>query len=454
MFHAMRAVAGWVAVAGITLGGFFGAVAEATEVRVTHINGPAVRGKVQSATDEALRLRELQDENAPESLNLREVEEIEYVMQADPETPDERFTLVLRLITGDLFVGRVVGDAPDGFIFESAAFGRFPVDLDWIQRIDIRKNQEQFQFQESPTPRQLRTDALYYKPPPGTNQADVLTGDLERITIRGVDFFDADDTVQDIVEWNALVAVTRYVDAPRDQPAQFQVIVAARNGERFTGKLLGMENRTYRIRSYVLRPSTRDPQAQGPDAQRHGDGLTLGVYDERLNKLTFRHGKFAYLSDMPVEAAVQYPYFGGPSAMPRNLNDYWWNFQRDRAVTGGPLTLRAADMRRVIYTKGLGVHSYCKLTFRLDGQYARFMADIGLDDSAGQQGSVIFEVYCDDEPQPRYRSPSVLRRSAALVSIDVDVRGARRIHLVVDFGDNGDIQDRANWAKARVIKER
>src|SRR5262249_26851661 len=47
------------------------------------------------------------------------------------------------------------------------------------------------------------------------------------------------------------------------------------------------------------------------------------------------------------------------------------------------------------YAKGLGVHALSDISYNIGGNYARFQAQIGIDDEVGNNGSVIFQVYLD-----------------------------------------------------------
>ena len=47
------------------------------------------------------------------------------------------------------------------------------------------------------------------------------------------------------------------------------------------------------------------------------------------------------------------------------------------------------------YDKGIGVAINSSVTYNLDGKYARFFSDIGVDDSTGGEGSVTFQVWAD-----------------------------------------------------------
>ena len=120
----------------------------------------------------------------------------------------------------------------------------------------------------------------------------------------------------------------------------------------------------------------------------------------------------------------------------------------DRNVLGG--CLMAAQ---TTYAKGLGMHSTSRLAYRLDNAFRRFDAQLAMDDSAGQGGSVVFRVFVDRGGHwtNMYESPTV-RGGDAPRTCTVDVRGASRMALVVDYGDRADELDHADWLDARLIR--
>lgn len=110
---------------------------------------------------------------------------------------------------------------------------------------------------------------------------------------------------------------------------------------------------------------------------------------------------------------------------------------------GTPLTLD-----RIPYAKGLGVHAPSDLRYRLGGACGgNFVADVGVDDSAGDQGSVVFQVWLDGA---KVFDSGLMRGGDLRQSVNVSVAGKNELRLVVTDGGNGNIADRADWAGARV----
>ena len=75
---------------------------------------------------------------------------------------------------------------------------------------------------------------------------------------------------------------------------------------------------------------------------------------------------------------------------------------------------------------------------------------MGIDDSTGGCGSVVFRVLVDG--RQRWASGPV-RGGARPVPVSIDLAGGKRLDLVVDYGERGDELDHADWLNARVVKE-
>lgn len=127
--------------------------------------------------------------------------------------------------------------------------------------------------------------------------------------------------------------------------------------------------------------------------------------------------------------------------------DIPWPYRADRNVLGGGLRCGGR-----YYVKGLGVRSASQLVYDVPDGYARFHADVGIDDQAGRRGSAVFRVLLADEGgawREAARSPTV-RGADAPMPITVELRGAKRLTLAVEYADQADAQDYANWLDARL----
>ena len=162
-------------------------------------------------------------------------------------------------------------------------------------------------------------------------------------------------------------------------------------------------------------------------------GQTWSTTPEHLVWLMPLGGRVTYLSDLEPAEYRHVPYL--------NLR---WPYRRDRSVTAG--RLRCAGR---LYQKGLGVHSTSRLTYRVDKPYRRFQAELGVDDSTAGRGSVRFRVFVDRKEKHRGET---IRGGQPPVPVSVDVTGAERLDLIVDFADRADELDHADWLGARLVR--
>jgi len=144
-------------------------------------------------------------------------------------------------------------------------------------------------------------------------------------------------------------------------------------------------------------------------------------------------GRAVYLSDCGADGYRHIPFL-----------DLSWPYRNDRNVLGRPLRVAGQT-----HLKGLGVHSSARLTYTLDEPFDRFEATAALDDAAGTGGSVRFHVFVD---RRRLFSSELVRGGQRPVDVRVDLAGAKRLDLVVDFGERADVLDYADWLDARLIR--
>jgi hypothetical protein len=78
----------------------------------------------------------------------------------------------------------------------------------------------------------------------------------------------------------------------------------------------------------------------------------------------------------------------------------------------------------------------------------RFVAIAGIDPTSASQGHVTLEIRGDD----RILWEGVVDGRQPPVNIDVQLEAARRLQLVVDYGENLDYGDRLHLIEARFTK--
>ena len=172
---------------------------------------------------------------------------------------------------------------------------------------------------------------------------------------------------------------------------------------------------------------------------------------QRVSKIDYSFGKLVYLSDM-TPVTVEWTPFISAIGADDGINHLMARLYRPRSDQGfgeRPLQLRTSrGTPSRTYAKGLAVHSRTELVYRMSGRYQRFLSTVGMDARTGGQGHVQLTISADD----KILLDTELDGSDAPLEIDLDISGARRLQILVDFGDNLDIGDHLNLCDARVSK--
>jgi hypothetical protein len=163
-------------------------------------------------------------------------------------------------------------------------------------------------------------------------------------------------------------------------------------------------------------------------------GFTLTVDPAEVRRLDCYGERVRPLTAVEPASFDLTPYLSRPAG-----------YEVDRNIREGTLVLDGTPAGT-----GIGVSTSSRLTYELEGEFRAFHVTIGLDDDAGDRGSVLFSVLGDG--RELFRS-SVLRRSDAAVEVGpLDVAGVRILALIADFRDSGDVQDVADWVRPTLLK--
>ncbi len=171
-------------------------------------------------------------------------------------------------------------------------------------------------------------------------------------------------------------------------------------------------------------------------------GVTISRPAASVARIDFSIGNLLYLSDLKPDSVEWTPYF----SLGRELavRSEFFAPKQDRSLSGGSLEL---DGKK--YAKGVAIHSRTTITYRLRGRFSRFKAIAGIDDKAkGAHGDVQLIVRGDE----KVLFDAAIAWSDAAKTMDLDVSGIRRLTVVVDYGNNGDIGDHLDLCDARLVK--
>jgi len=117
----------------------------------------------------------------------------------------------------------------------------------------------------------------------------------------------------------------------------------------------------------------------------------------------------------------------------------------NRNVRGGWLQLVGHS-----HARGFGMTSGMSAAFAVEPADRQFQATVGIDDSVGAAGSVIFAV--DLDGRRLFTSPTVRGGEAPLAIGPLDITGGTSLTLSVEFADFGQVQDVANWCDPLILR--
>jgi hypothetical protein len=166
------------------------------------------------------------------------------------------------------------------------------------------------------------------------------------------------------------------------------------------------------------------------------DTATIEIPLSKIVALDVLQGPATYLSDLKPKKAEVAGFLGDG-----------WPWAADRTVRGRPIRLLTRDGEST-FDKGLGTHAKTVLTYELGKEFTRFESLVGLDAATGKRGRADVRILLDG------KEVAALKALAAgpAVPLKVDIRGAKELTLVVDFGPTGDVQADVNWGEARLVE--
>ena len=217
------------------------------------------------------------------------------------------------------------------------------------------------------------------------------------------------------------------------------------------------QTRNARANIRLLQPGTYEVQLDGSDLgqkthQQLAEGLELHMPANSIRRLQvhlLRPGPQVAPRTEVYDSSVTWLSDLAPFAAQRGTGFPEPIYRMDRSFDSTPLGLGGKT-----FTKGLGCTANTVLLYELNGEYDRFQATVGVDDSvAGRTSpspSVLFTVFVDG--LLRFESGPMFTNTPPK-DVNVDVRHARMLMLLMscNWDDNGRSEnDHGDWASARL----
>jgi hypothetical protein len=223
-----------------------------------------------------------------------------------------------------------------------------------------------------------------------------------------------------------------YYRRNRGTPSNPQCVVTGDGGLRLVAAEAAAEGDTLRVKTPA--------------------GVELSWPLDEIHLADFSAGKLVYLSDLEPLSEAWAPLVGLPPGA--SIAAAYGKMRRDQSAFGRSLSLIIGETasgqpgQERAYAKGLAIRSRSEVVYRLPEGYRRFAAIAGIDPATSGVGNVALTIRGDD----RVLFETVIAGDQPPVPIDLDVRGVRRLTILIDYGRNLDHGDWLNLCDARLVK--
>ena len=313
----------------------------------------------------------------------------------------------LELVGGDELFGRILGGQEDAIVMETEDLGKIAVPLEAVVgyvRTPARSSAEPRVLEWFGRVKQDGEDLILLL------NGDIIRGFITAIESGGVT---VDRLMGETKVPSRLIAAVRLAVAQPPTPQSPYVVITFQNSGRLTITDLQLEGLSGDITL--------------------SSGAVAHVETDRIALIEVVGGRWSWLGLRRPISTEHTP-----------MLSLGWNHVRDRNVLGQPIVISGETFRH-----GIGVHSRSNLIYDLKGSYRQFVTYFGLDDNSGRFADV--DVYVLVDGIKRFEQIGV-RPGRLYGPVQVNVEQAKRIELIVDFGLNGDIQDRFNWIEPALVK--
>jgi hypothetical protein len=319
------------------------------------------------------------------------------------EIKDFRWTLA----GGDRLIGPAISADPGAVVIQDTHVGLISVPLEALARIDVPQpggaafRESMTWFDRAP----IQGDDLVL-----LTNGDLLRGFLAEVATDGLIL--ETDAGPSIIPYRLVLSV-RFANPESPESKSVQARLELAGGGQVTLSEFRMS----------------DGAASGRTL--FGPPVTLEAAS--IAALEVLGGRWEWLSELNPISTVHVPMLG-----------LAWEHAANASVLGAPLRVAGQSFGR-----GLGVHSRSTVAYALKGEYREFVTLFGLDESAGALADVDVLVMVDGQAK---FSRGAVRAGELFGPIRVDVSGANRLELIVEYGKNGDVQDRFNWIEPGLVR--
>lgn len=261
----------------------------------------------------------------------------------------------------------------------------------------------------------------------GATQLDFLTGVVQDISAQEVSFVWDGDAIDVRL---GKVAGVAYYRPSADEPGAPLCWIRTKDGSTLAARTVVQQQGRLHVETVA--------------------GLKLKFASDAVAEADYSVGKLHYLSDLEPIAQRWTPYVALPEGASRLAASGLPRY--DGAQDGGDLVLEVVGedgTRRIqSFRKGIALRSSTELVYRVPDEMRLLVAQAGIHPNARAHGHVTLEIYADRslvwEGEVAGGEPPQ--------SIEASIAGARRLRIVVGYGDNLDYGDQLHLVEARMMR--
>lgn len=363
-------------------------------------------GKVLAAPNLKVAAGVLAADGLPTGTTLDDLQLIQLVAGPVPP-PLEKPTVVVELVGGGTVNAKQVTLADDQCTITWAAGDPLKVPIDAIRAIRLQPAVESDEFNKSLAAPAADFDRIFVKV---EGKIDSLTGLVNKLTETEI-ALELDGQIRNLPR-DRVVGVVVALAAPEARLPRCTFYL--RDGSLLGGDLVSLTGNKAQVQI--------------------GGNSQIAVPWDAVHRVVVRSSRVLYLSDLKPTAVKQ-----------QTIVTLVRPWQRDRSITGKPLTIGTRT-----FDKGISLQSHGELTFDAPDDFDVLTATIGIDADAAGKGDCQFEVLVDGQ---RLFSERV-RGSDPPRDIQIPITRAKQITLVVLPGADLDLADHADWADVRLLKNK
>lgn len=406
----------------------------AAEATATRLDGTTVGGELTSWTDQALSVT---TKDGPVQLAAADLLSIRWSSTAPDEVAADKFNLspAVELVDGtilpiDKFIRKnsSVKASLRGGLPATDKIARLPDAAISAAQLQPLQGEAAKQWQEIRT-QGFPSDLLVLLKRDGKS-LDYVEGTIGDVTAERIDF-KLEGEMRSVDR--SKVAGLIFYRPDRPPGAEPLCVLAGRDGLQARVAKIALEKGSLRILTVG------------------GADLKLPLSDVQL--ADFSGGKVVFLSDTEPATEERTPLVGLPAGA--TLAVEYGRPRRDHSAFGGPLTLMfpgsdsAAPAGHLkSFSRGLAVRSRTTLVYRVPNGFTRLLGIAGIEPSTRGDGSAQLIISGDD----RRLLETELTGAQSPQVLELDIKGVKRLRIVVDYGQNLDTGDWVNLCDLRMVK--